>query len=88
MSTFHCSFSGDFRGTKVSLKRLIDEERFQRPLLLDLWQFYRAERLYLLRLLKEILSHSHDVNHPHQKQFAKALKEMGKDDALGKSLLE
>ena len=29
-----------------------------RPLILDIWQFYRAERLYLLQIIKEILSHS------------------------------
>ena len=41
--------SGDFRGTKDGLKKLIDDQRFHRPLMLDIWQFYRAERLYLLQ---------------------------------------
>lgn len=48
--------SGDFRGTKTSLKKLIHEDRFQKPLLVDIWQFYRAERLYILRILKGLLS--------------------------------
>ncbi len=29
-----------------------------RPLILDIWQFYRSERLYLLQIVKAILSSS------------------------------
>ena len=43
-------FLGDFRGTKDGLKKLIDDTRFHRPLMLDVWQFYRAERLYMLQV--------------------------------------
>ena len=43
-------FSGDFRGTKDSLKKLVSEDRYRKPLLRDIWYFYRAERLYLLQV--------------------------------------
>ncbi len=43
--------AGDFRGTKQSLKRLVDDDRLQKPLMVDIWQFYRAERLHLLQVL-------------------------------------
>ena len=32
-----------------SLKDLIQDEQKRKPLILDIWQFYRAERLYLLQ---------------------------------------
>jgi hypothetical protein len=41
---------GDFRGTKDSLKQLVNDDRFRKPLLRDIWFFYRAERLYLLQV--------------------------------------
>ncbi len=44
--------SGDFRGTKASLRRMVDDDRFHAPLLRDIWQFYRAERIYLLQVRK------------------------------------
>ncbi len=79
--------SGDFRGTKASLKKLVDEDRFQKPLLLDVWQFYRAERLYLLRVLKELLTHACNPAHRHQQQFAQTLDDLRKDERLWKSLV-
>ena len=72
--------SGDFRGTKDSLKNLVNEERVRKHLLIDIWQFYRAERLYLLRVVKEILSNSNNNDHKHQATFAhmfQKLKESG-----------
>ncbi len=42
--------AGDFRGTKQSLRKMVDDERLQRPLMVDVWQYYRAERLYLLQV--------------------------------------
>ena len=48
--------TGDFRGTKDSLKKLVNDERCQKPLLNDIWQFHQAEKLYTLRIIKEILT--------------------------------
>ena len=47
---FFYLFSGDFRGTKDSLKKLVSEDRYRKPLLRDIWYFYGAERLYLLQV--------------------------------------
>ena len=40
----------EFRGTSESLKDLLNHDHQVKPLLLDIWQFYRAERLYLLQV--------------------------------------
>ena len=56
---------------------------------MDIWQFYRAERLYLLRVLKEILSHSKNSTHKHHETFANIfakLKEKDLKESLFKQL--
>ncbi|TRY70692.1 hypothetical protein TCAL_16356 [Tigriopus californicus] len=78
--------AGEFRGTKASLKKLIDDERYQGPLMNDIWQFYRAERLYLLQVIKEILCHSSNPGHPHQEQFQKEVDHWLEDDKFMKNL--
>jgi len=52
-----CTYlASEFRGTQESLKDLIQDEQKRKPLILDIWQFYRAERLYLLQIIKQILT--------------------------------
>lgn len=77
---------GEFRGTKASLKKLIDDERYQGPLMNDIWQFYRAERLYLLQIIKEILCHASNPSHPHRAQFQKEVDHWLEDDKFMKNL--
>jgi len=54
----------EFRGTMQSLKEFLKEEDNTLPLLLDIWQFYRAERLYLLQIIKHILAGKSDPDCP------------------------
>ena len=49
------------------------EDSQARPLLLDIWQFYRAERLYLLQVLKEILTFFNNPESPNQVVFEEVL---------------
>ena len=39
----------EFRGTSESLAELLKNESQVKPLIVDIWNFYRAERLYLLQ---------------------------------------
>eukprot|EP00095_Tigriopus_kingsejongensis_P005661 maker-scaffold209_size256900-snap-gene-1.27 protein:Tk05661 transcript:maker-scaffold209_size256900-snap-gene-1.27-mRNA-1 annotation:"nucleoporin nup188 homolog" len=87
-SLLYTYLAGEFRGTKVSLKKLIDDERYQGPLLNDIWQFYRAERLYLLQIIKEILAHASHSEHPHQKQFQSAVKPWLAGDQFRQGILD
>ena len=63
----------EFRGTSESLAGLMKEDSQARPLLLDIWQFYRAERLYLLQVLKEILTFFNNPESPNQVVFEEVL---------------
>ena len=81
---------GDFRGTKESLKKLINDERCQRPLLVDIWQFHQAEKLYILRVIKEIITRLCSA-HPSEKHygtFQQVFAKLNKDGNLKRSLKE
>ena len=78
---------GDFRGTKESLKKLVNEDRVRKHLLIDIWQFYRAERLYLLKVLKEILSCTTNSKHKHHETFSKIFKQL-KEKKIKESLIK
>ena len=82
------SFSDDFRGTKESLKKLIEEDRHHRTLLQDIWRFYRSERIYLVQILKEIVSHSVNLDHPHQKELDQLMDQLNGRDQFKRLLLE
>ena len=49
-----CSYlATEFRGTSDSLLELLKNETQVKPLIADIWHFYRAERLYLLQVSSE-----------------------------------
>ena len=82
--------AGEFRGTKSSLRRLIDDSRFQQPLIRDIYQYYRAERLYLLQALKEVLVRADAVAvaHPRSSVFAEKVKIWRESGTFLDSLIE
>lgn len=84
-----CSYlAAEFRGTSESLALLLKNDIQSKPLLLDIWQFYRAERLYLLQILKEILiSHSNEQN-IHQFVFVKVLDKIDENSQLKQNLID
>ena len=46
-----CNYlASEFRGTSESLADLLKNESQVKPLIVDIWHFYRAERLYLLQV--------------------------------------
>jgi hypothetical protein len=94
-TSFFFLISGDFRGTKDSLKKLVNDERCQKPLLIDIWQFHQAERLYILRILKEILTQvcSPTTNvstnsSKHSATFHDIFAKLDKDGQLKESLFD
>ena len=69
-----CNYlASEFRGTSASLATLLKEESQARPLLLDIWHFHRAERLYLLQVLKDILTFFNDRESVNQPVFETVL---------------
>ncbi|XP_063548874.1 nucleoporin Nup188 [Cydia strobilella] len=56
-------------------------------LLPNIWNFYYAERLFLLKLLQYILQHKDDRSHKYQAQFSKIINDIGLDK-LRESLID
>ena len=72
------------------MKKLINDERCQRPLLVDIWQFHQVEKLYILRVIKEILTRLSSA-HPSEKHygtFQQIFAKLNKGGALKRSLKE
>ena len=72
------------------MKKLVNDERCQKPLLIDIWHFHQAEKLYNLRVLKEILTNvcSSDSTSKHIKTYEEIFNELDKDCNLKKSLIK
>jgi len=84
-----CSYlSTEFRGTSASLADLLKHEGQVKPLMVDIWQFYRAERLYLLQVLKEVLTHHNDADNETREVFEKVFEKIDSDGELKNQLVD
>ena len=83
-------FTGDFRGTKDSLKKLVNDERCQKPLLNDIWQFHQAEKLYNLRIVKEILTQicTSNTGEKHYETYKDVFSQLDEDNQLKSSIIK
>ncbi len=71
------------------MKKLVNDERCQKPLLCDIWQFYQAERLYILRILKEILTQLNlKTDSKHLPTLREAFKKLDEKNQLKDSLID
>ena len=78
----------EFRGTSESLADLLKNETQVKPLIVDIWHFYRAERLYLLQVLKEVLTHHNDDDHDKKAVFEKVFEKIDAEGKLKHELVE
>ena len=78
----------EFRGTSESLSDLLKNESQVKPLLVDIWHFYRAERLYLLQVLKEVITHHNNEDHENREVFEKVFEKIDKDGRMKHELVE
>ena len=84
-----CSYLGtEFRGTSESLADLLKHEGQVKPLILDIWQFYRAERLYLLQVLKEVLTYHNEIKNENREVFEKVFEKIDDNGKLKQSLVD
>ena len=69
---------------------MVNDERCQKPLLIDIWHFHQAEKLYNLHVLKEILTNvcSSNPTSKHIKTYEDVFTELDKDCQLKKSLIK
>ena len=68
----------------------MNDERCQKPLLNDIWQFHQAEKLYILRIIKEILTQkcSIDSTSRHFEVYNDIFAELDKNGQLKDSLIK
>ncbi|XP_071443608.1 nucleoporin NUP188 [Hetaerina americana] len=83
---FHYYLSDEFRGSEEDLLKFMSNEKKKPQLLIDIWLFYRSERVFLLQCIKLIVSHWNDEDHPHHQHYAVLLDYFDKDD-FKKSLI-
>ena len=84
-----CSYlATEFRGTSDSLADLLKNESQVKPLLVDIWHFYRAERLYLLQVLKEVITHHNNPDHDHREVFDKVFEKIDTEGKMKHELVE
>lgn len=78
----------EFRGTSNSLSDLLKNESQVKPLLVDIWHFYRAERLYLLQVLKEVITHHNNEDHENREVFEIVFEKIDKEGRMKHELVE
>ena len=78
----------EFRGTSDSLADLLKNETQVKPLIADIWHFYRAERLYLLQVLKEVITNHNNEDHENKAVFEKVFENIDFEGKLKDELVE
>ena len=78
----------EFRGTSDSLADLLKNETQVKPLIADIWHFYRAERLYLLQVLKEVITNHNNEDHENKAVFEKVFEKIDFEGKLKHELVE
>ena len=73
----------EYRNCAETFASQLTDLSSMRILIEDIWSFYYAERMNLIKCLKLMVEYRENTNHPHQKQFANFF-----DDILLGSLLE
>ena len=72
------------------MKKLVNDERCQKPLMIDIWHFHQAEKLYSLHVVKEILTQVCSSNpcSRHIKTYEEIFETLSKDGQLKTSLIK
>ncbi|XP_028664901.1 nucleoporin NUP188 [Erpetoichthys calabaricus] len=69
----------DFRGTRESLKTVLQDERQSQALLLKIFDYYYDERICLLRCVLFLLTYFQDERHPYRAEYSKCIEKLEKD---------
>ncbi|KAJ3598440.1 hypothetical protein NHX12_001950 [Muraenolepis orangiensis] len=74
-----CYLQEDYRGTRDSLKSVLQDERQSQALLLKIADFYYEERVGLLRCVLLLLTYFQDERHPYRAEYASCVNKLEKD---------
>ncbi|XP_062868175.1 nucleoporin NUP188 [Trichomycterus rosablanca] len=74
-----CFLQEDYRGTRNSLKTMLQDERQSQALLLKIVDYYYEERACLLRCVLLLLTYFQDERHPYRAEYATCVNKLEKD---------
>ncbi|XP_070614706.1 nucleoporin NUP188 [Erythrolamprus reginae] len=74
-----CFLDEDYRGTRDSLKTVLQDDRQSQTLLLKIADYYYEERFCILRCLLHILTYFQDERHPYMVPYSQCMEKMDKE---------
>ncbi|KFV64094.1 Nucleoporin NUP188, partial [Dryobates pubescens] len=74
-----CYLQEDYRGTRDSLKTVLQDERQSQALILKLADYYYEERLCILRCVLHLLTYFQDERHPYTAQYFQCIEKLDKE---------
>ncbi|XP_072518159.1 nucleoporin NUP188 isoform X2 [Salminus brasiliensis] len=74
-----CYLQEDYRGTRNTLKTVLQDERQSQSLLLKIADYYYEERVCLLRCVLLLLTYFQDERHPYRAEYAACVGKLEKD---------
>uniref|UniRef100_T1IY66 EF-hand domain-containing protein n=1 Tax=Strigamia maritima TaxID=126957 RepID=T1IY66_STRMM len=72
----------DYKGSQKSLLSMLSNERLMNTLMLQIWNYYRCERLYLLLSMKQVISYWLDDKHPYHTLYEHFFEHLNRDNPL------
>ncbi|XP_056301937.1 nucleoporin NUP188 isoform X2 [Danio aesculapii] len=74
-----CYLQEDYRGTRNTLKAVLQDERQSQALLLKIADYYYEERLCVLRCVLHLLTYFQDERHPYRAEYSNCVSKLEKD---------
>lgn len=86
---FQLFLLNEYRGADASLSEVLASQRDEETFLGQLWNFYLADRLHLIRCLRHVVANTANPQHPYQSLFHDFMQDvLDKDGTLGESLVK
>nr|ACA57899.1 nucleoporin (predicted) [Plecturocebus moloch] len=74
-----CYLQEDYRGTRDSLKTVLQDERQSQALILKIADYYYEERTCILRCVLHLLTYFQDERHPYRLEYADCVDKLEKE---------
>uniref|UniRef100_A0A8C4LLK5 Nucleoporin NUP188 n=1 Tax=Equus asinus asinus TaxID=83772 RepID=A0A8C4LLK5_EQUAS len=74
-----CYLQEDYRGTRGSLKSVLQDERQSQALILKIADYYYEERTCILRCVLHLLTYFQDERHPYRVEYADCVDKLEKE---------
>ncbi|XP_061460511.1 nucleoporin NUP188 isoform X2 [Rhineura floridana] len=79
LQLLQCYLQEDYRGTRDSLKTVLQDERQSQALILKLADYYYEERICILRCVLHLLTYFQDERHPYMVQYSHCVEKLDKE---------